>query len=88
MNRDTAVLVKESSTGKSDKVSRAMGNLEAFYNPDAYGILSQVASQHGNEEGPQEVQPVIESNRVGQDSANLDNQNQNCPTLPRGKSSL
>ena len=75
MNRDTTVLVIESITGTSGKISHAMRNLEASYNPDARGILSQVAARHVNEERPQEVQPVIESNHTGEDSANLDNQN-------------
>ena len=45
-NRDTTVLMKDSNTSKSTTVSRAMRNLEveASYNPDASGILSQVAS--------------------------------------------
>jgi len=79
-SRDTAVLTKESSTGTSGKVSRAMRNLEASYNPDASGILSQVASRHGNQERPQVMEPVIESSCTGEDSTTLDNQNQNGPT--------
>ena len=74
VNKDTAVLTKKSGTGTSGKVSRAMRNLEASYNPDASGILSQVASRHGNQEKPQVNEPVIESSRTGEDSTTLDNQ--------------
>ena len=80
VSRDTTVLTKKSGTGTSGKVSRVMRNLEASYNPDASGILSQVASRHGNQEKPQVKEPVIESSRTGEDSTTLDNQNQNGPT--------
>ena len=44
VNRDISVLMKESGTDSSGKVSCAMRNLEVSYNPDASGILYQVAS--------------------------------------------
>ena len=72
--------MRENSTQTSGKVSRAMRNLEASYNPGASGILSQVASWHVNEEIPQEVQQVIKSNCARNNSANLDNQNQEGQT--------
>ena len=75
VSKDTTVLTKKSGTGTSGKVSRAMRNLEASYNPDASGILSQVASRHGNQEKPQVKEPVIKSNHTGEDSTTLDKQN-------------
>ena len=65
---------------QSDKVSRAMQHLETSYNPDASGILSQVASRHGNQEKPQVMEPVIEYSCTGEDSTTLDNQHHNYPT--------
>jgi len=37
-------------------------------------------SQHGNQERPQVMEPVIKSNHTGEDSTTLDKQNQNGPT--------
>ena len=56
-----------------------MRNIEKFYNSDAFGILSQVMSRHGNRERPQVMESVIESSRTGKDSFTLDNQNQDGP---------
>ena len=68
--------MKESGTGSSGKVSCAMRNLEVSYNPDASGILYQVASWHGHQERPQVKESVIESNTTKKDSTTLDNQSQ------------
>ena len=57
-----------------------MRNIEKSYNSDAFGILSQVTSRHGNRERPQVMELVIKSSRTGKDSFTLDNQNQDGPT--------
>ena len=77
--RDTSILIKNSNTAKSAKVSRAIRNLTAFYNPDASGILSQVTSSCGNVEMHQQVQPLIESTSEKEDSVK-DNQDQHGQT--------
>ena len=75
-----SVRMKDKGTDSSDNVSRAIRKLEASYNPDASGILSQVASRHGHQERPQMKESVIRSNTTNKDSTILDNQNQDGQT--------
>ena len=52
VNKDLSALVNDKGADSSDKVSRAVRKLEALFNPDASGILSQVKSRHGNQDRP------------------------------------
>ena len=64
VNKNISVLMKEKGTDSNDKVSRAIRKLEASFNPDASGILSQVESRHGNQERPQVKESIVESNTI------------------------
>ena len=64
VNKDLSALMNDKGTDSSDKVSRAIRKLEASFNPDALGILSQVESRHGNQERPQVKESIVESNTV------------------------